>query len=294
MPRTETYHRLEDSSLYGLKSVHKLAALLFSSVDGLNALAKTETRYRCWEQPKKDGGTRRIEAPHDNLKPVQKRLSDLLLRIQPPHYLMAPVKKRSYVDNAAAHKGSRAFCLLDIEDFFPSCTDKKVYWFFNKRLKCAPHVASLLKNLVTFNGHLPQGSPCSPIMAYFAYQDMWDEINAITEVASCKLTIYADDITISGQTIPMSSVWSIKQALHKHGHQYSRKKERHLINKPADVTGVIVSDTALLLPNRQHKKIARLSRQRDSAVNQNEKQLLSRQLRGRFAQARQIENHRVR
>ena len=277
------------SSLYGLKSVNKLAEFLYSSVEGLNALAESEGRYRCWDEPKKNGGFRRIEAPYDNLKFIQKRVSDLLLRIPPPTFLMAPVKKRSYIDNAAMHRSAVAFCLLDIEDFFPSCTDKKVYWFFNKQMRCAPHVASLLKNLVTYQGHLPQGSPASPIMAYLAYCDMWDEIDTIIKSADCTLTIYADDITISGKSIPGQAVWKVKQTLHRHGHRYSRKKERHLIGKPADVTGVIVSDDVLLLPNRQHEKIAKLKRERNSVSTAPEMQSLDRKLRGRFAQARQIE-----
>lgn len=289
--QTETFHPIRNSSLYGLKSVHKLAALLFSSVDGLNALAKTEHRYRCWDEKKKNGGFRHIEAPDDNLKFIQRRISDLLQRIGPPSYLMAPVKKRSYVDNAAVHRGARAFCLLDVEDFFPSCTDKKVFWFFNKRMNCAAHVAALLTKLATFQGHLPQGSPCSPILAYFAYSDMWDEIHAIAKRSSCSLSIYADDITISGQNVPGRDIWAIKQTLHRHGHRYSRNKERQIVDKPADITGVIVSKETLLLPNRQHRKIAKLERQRQLEQTREGKDSLARQLRGRRAQASQIQNH---
>ena len=292
MPQpTEARHPIEDSGFHGLKSVHKLAELLFSSIDGLNALAQTEKRYRCWDEKKKSEGFRHIEAPDENLKKVQHRISDLLQRIQPPDHLMAPVKRRSYVDNAAAHRGARAFCLLDIEDFFPSCTDKKVFWFFNKRLKCARHVAAVLTKLVSFNGHLPQGSPCSPILAFLAYSDMWDEIHAIVTRSGCTLSIYADDITISGQNVPGRDIWGIKKTLHRHGHRYSKAKERHIVNKPVDVTGVIVSKEALLLPNRQHRKIAKLERRRQAEKSGKEKETLTRQLRGRRAQASQIQNH---
>ena len=268
MSQNRDYHSLQQSCLYGLTSVHKLSKFLFSSVEGLNALADSSARYKCWDEPKKHGGTRRIEAPYDNLKKVQRRISDLLLRICPPEYLMAPVKRRSYVDNAAKHRGARAFCLLDIEDFFPSCSDKKVYWFFNKRMRCAPHVAALLTKLVTYQGHLPQGSPASPIMSYLAYSDMWDEIDTIVRSAACSLTIYADDITISGKTIPGQSVWRVKKTLHRHGHRYSRKKERHLIDKPADITGVIVRDDALFVA----KPSARKNRKAQAPTSFNYKQ----------------------
>ncbi len=291
MPQTNKFHPLENSSFYALKSMNKLATLLYSSVKGLNALGQTEKRYRCWTEKKKNGGERHIEAPDDNLKQVQRRIADLLQRIQPPDYLMAPVKGRSYVDNAAVHKGARAFCLLDIEDFFPSCTDKKAYWFFNKRMKCEEHVASLLTKLVTFNGHLPQGSPCSPILAYLSYSDMWDEINKIVQNSECALSIYADDITISGKTVYGRDVWNIKTTLFRHGHRYSPKKERHIVNKAADITGVIVSGDILLLPNRQHQKISVLKRKQQLAGSEREKETIVRQLRGRHAQASQIQNH---
>ncbi len=290
-PQTNIFHPLENSCLYGLTSINKLASFLFSSVDGLNALADTTTRYRCWDEQKKNGGFRHIEAPDENLKKVQRRIADLLQRIQPPPYLMAPVKKRSYVDNAAMHRGAKAFCLLDIEDFFPSCADKKVFWFFNSRLKCARHVAALLTNLATSQGHLPQGSPCSPILAYLSYTDMWDEVAKIAKDSNCSLSIYADDITISGSIVLSKDVWKIKKTLFRHGHQYSRKKERHIINKAADITGVIISGESLLLPNRQHEKISILSKKHQSCTSGKEKDTIVRQLRGRRAQASQIQNH---
>ncbi len=285
------FHPLENSCLYGLTSINKLASFLFSSVDGLNTLADTTTRYRCWDEKKKNGGFRHIEAPDENLKKVQRRIVDLLQRIQPPSHLMAPVKKRSYVDNAAMHCGAKAFCLLDIEDFFPSCTDKKVFWFFSSRLKCARHVAALLTNLATFKGHLPQGSPCSPILAYLAYTDMWDEVAEIAKNSNCSLSIYADDITISGSVVLSKDVWNIKKALFRHGHLYSRKKERHIISKAAEITGVIVSGELLLLPNRQHEKISILSKKHQNCSPGKEKETIVRQLRGRRAQASQIQNH---
>ena len=117
-----SYHTLEQSPFYKLCSPQKLAKLLFSSMDGLEALGDSKDRYQCWNEQKKNGGERRIEAPYDNLKTVQKRISELLQRIEPPDYLMAPVRGRSYVHNAAAHRGAKSFSLLDIEDFFPSCT----------------------------------------------------------------------------------------------------------------------------------------------------------------------------
>ncbi|MEL6663017.1 MAG: reverse transcriptase family protein [Pseudomonadota bacterium] len=289
--REKPTHQLNQSCLYKRRNRRKLAKILHLSRNALEALAQTEGRYQSWEEDKKSGGKRRIDAPHDNLKAVQKRIANLLQRVTPPDYLMAPVKRRSYVSNAAVHIGSRAFRLLDIEDFFPSCRDHRVYWFFHSIMQCSSDVAALLTKLTTFRGALPQGSPCSPILAYYAYVDMWEEINAIAVAADCKLSLYADDITISGKTVYEKDVWAIKQCLFRFGHRYSERKERALIDRPADITGVIVSGDELLLPNRQHKELARVARAFDKAKDARERTYLGRQMRGRTAQAGQITQH---
>lgn len=287
-------HPLDQSPFYKLPTKKRLANLLHCSLDGMKRLSDCADEYRCWDEPKKSGGTRRIEAPPENLKAVQRRIANLLQRITPQPYLMAPVKRRSYVNNAAVHIGSHAFRLLDIEDFFPSCTDKSVFWFFNTKMHCPSDVAAILTKLATLNGSLPQGSPCSPILAYFAYCDMWDNIYEIALRSDCKLSIYADDITISGAVVYERDVWEIKQALHRAGHRYSRKKERSIVGKPADITGVIVSEDKLLLPNRQHKALANVRRLRQIASEGNVRHSLDRKIRGRVAQAGQILDHLTR
>lgn len=284
-------HPINQSCLYRVVDPKILAKLLFKSESSLEELADTSRRYMTWQEDKKSGGKRTIEAPHENLKIVQKRIAEFLQRISPPDYLMAPVKGRSYVSNAAKHLGSRSFCLLDIEDFFPSCTDKKVYWFFHKLMQCSPHVATLLTKITTHNGHLPQGSPCSPILAYFAYKEMWDEVHAVAVAADCKLSIYADDITISGAVVYGKDIWAIKRTLRKHGHKYSLSKERHIVDKPADITGVIVCHDQLLLPNRQHEKMAQAALEVRNAKTGRERAFAIRKFKGRQAQAQQILNH---
>ena len=255
----------------------------------LKGLSNGTDRYSCWEVEKKSGGLRVIEAPHDNLKMVQKRIANLLQSIEPPDFLMAPVKRRSYVDNAATHLGARSFCLLDIEDFFPSCSEKRVYWFFNAVMCCASDVSAILARIATRNGHLPQGSPCSPILAYFSYFDMWGEIDKISKASGYSLSIYADDITVSGMTVYEKDIWAIKKALFNAGHQYSQSKERRIVDASAEITGVVVRDGCLLLPNRQHREIKRVQSERAIASSRSDMTKLDQQLRGRLSQAKQIE-----
>ncbi len=281
-------HQERDSQFFRLNTKAKLASLLFTGLEKLQRLAATDDLYYDFKKPKSSGGFRDISAPRDDLKAVQSRIAELLQRIAPPDYLFAPVAGRSYVDNAAKHIGAQSVHLLDIEDFFPSCTANKVIWFFHKRMQCSPDVAAILRGIITRNGVLPQGSPCSPILAYLCYVDMWDAIELIVKNAGCKLSVYADDLTISGDLVPEAAILEIKKTMRKHGHKYKVSKERSKHSKPAEIAGVILTPTGLHVPNRQHKKMHEVREALSAARSPNWRLTLQAQLRGRQAQMEQI------
>lgn len=220
---------------------------------------------------------------------MQSRIADLFGRVIPPDYLFNPVKGRSYVDNAAHHVGSREFHLLDIAEYFPSCTSNRVAWFFGSRMGCSKDVTAVLVKLTTRNGRLPQGSPCSPILAYLSHLDMWEEIEELIKRNGCKLSVYADDITISGLHVSGELVWSIKKIISRHGFRLKRDKEVSLRDSAADITGVIVRPQGLLLPNRQHEKLHRIKMEYRSRGKGEERRKLAQQINGRQSQRRQIE-----
>ena len=276
-----------DSQFFRLRSRAKLASMLFVSQKKLQALTRDRNVYFDFQKPKPSGGYREISAPREDLKAVQARIADLLQRISTPDYLFAPVSGRSYVDNAAAHLGAESVRLLDIVDFFPSCTGNRVIWLFHRHLQCSPDVAKIVKELATREESLPQGSPCSPILAYLCYIDMWEEIARIVDNAHCTLSVYADDLTISGSTVPESAVWEIKKALHRYGHRHHVEKEKKKYCKPAEITGVILNRDRLYAPNRLHKKLHDVRRDLTSAPP-NKKADLEARVRGREAQMNQV------
>jgi hypothetical protein len=286
---TRRRHKLTESVFHKLRNRARLPKLLFCSVGKLNELSDSVDRYSEWDRPKKSGGVRKIEAPSQDLKRVQSRIADLLGRIAPPDYLFNPVKGRSYVDNAARHRGARAFHLLDIADYFPSCTARRIAWFFGSKLQCSKDVTAILVRLTTRNGRLPQGSPSSPILAYLSHLDMWESIEAEVVKHACKLSVYADDITISGTHIPGELIWSVKKIIDRHGFQLKRDKEVSLIYSPADITGVIVKADSLKLPNRQHAKLHQLQIEHRLAKKGPERKKLVQRIRGRQSQKRQVE-----
>ncbi len=286
---TRRRHKLTDSVFHKLRSKARLQRLLFTSATKFRQLSNSSDRYAEWERPKKSGGTRTIEAPPEDLKRIQSRIADLLSRIIPPDYLFNPVKGRSYVDNAARHLGAREFHLLDIADYFPSCTAKRVAWFFGTRMGCSKDITAILVNLTTRNGRLPQGSPCSPILAYLSHIDMWEEIEAEVDKRRCMFSVYADDITVSGDHVPGELIWSIKKIIKRHGFQLKRDKEASLVNSAADITGVIVQGKSLRLPNRQHEKLHNLKMEYQSMKRGPARKKVMQRIRGRQSQTRQIQ-----
>lgn len=290
MRRSKSYSHC-DSPFYRLNSKSKLAALLFIGQNKLKELSTKHDHYFSFQKKKKNGGFRQISAPRDDLKKVQKRIADLLQRLKTPDYLYAPVQGRSYVDNAAVHIDAKSIRLLDIDDFFPSCKANKVIWFFRTRMQCSEDVAVILKNIVTRNDTLPQGSPCSPILAYLCYGEMWDEIETLVKNSQCRLSVYADDITISGNKIPEKMIWEIKIAMHRHGHNISVDKERRKINKPAEITGVIVTRSGMFPPNRQQKSIIDVKKKIVVEKKALPRNSLINELKGRTAQVNQIRRH---
>lgn len=255
MPTEIKTHALDQSILYKLQARAKLAKLLGLTGAELRHLSKwSNTLYSEWDEPKKDGaGFRHIENPARLLKQAQGRLAKVLGRITPPSFLFCPVKKRCYVSNAAQHRGNRVVKSLDIQKYFPNTKAQRVFWFFNSVMKCDRAIAGTLTSLACYKNHLPTGSPLSPIMAFYAHIDMWDKIGAICTREGITLTVYIDDVTVSGMKVPESVMWEIRRAIHGTGHRYH--KEKVFVDRPAEVTGVFVAGTELIAPHKQFKKV---------------------------------------
>jgi retron-type reverse transcriptase len=283
--RRQTYD-LNQSPLFKLKTKRKLASLLRVTSSELKVFRKADTLYRETEIPKKNGGVRRIENPRRNLKIVQARVARYLGRISPPDYLFCPVKGRSYVDNAAQHLGHRVVRTLDVKKYFPNTTRDRVYRFFSQVMKCSPDVAEFLADIATYKGHLPTGSPLSPIMAFYAHSALWDQVDKIAKRNDATNSLYIDDLTISGARVSKRTMWDIKKVIFSSGLRYH--KEKVFRDRTAEVTGVILRGDRLSVPNRQMLKKHRAERAILVAKTQNEKQLIAAQLKGLRGQINQI------
>ncbi|MFB2768075.1 reverse transcriptase family protein [Pelatocladus sp. BLCC-F211] len=286
----KTGYELDQSPFYCLQSKAKLARLLCLSLTKLKEFTLSEDMYVEKEifNPERKK-SRIVEKPKPELKRIQKRIEELLKQIKLPNYIHGPAKGHSYVSNAKAHLNSAVVRSLDIEKYFPSTTSKRVYWFFHKRMKCSSDVAGILTKLSTYKEHLPTGSPLSPILSYFAHIDMWEDINDIVESAGCTLTVYMDDVTISGNSVTGELIWQIKKQFHRCGLRSNKKKEKYYVGKKSrEVTGIIIQRNTLKTPNRQHKKMYNIRKQICVETDSKKYDKLTQRLRGLESQAQQI------
>jgi hypothetical protein len=160
--------------------------------------------------------------------------------------------------------------------------DTIVYRFFFEVMQCAGDIAGVLANVASYKGHLPTGSPLSPIMAHYAYWDVWNTIAAIAADHDLIVTVYVDDITLSGAHVPINVLWEVKRTIHAAGLCYHKEKE--FIDRPSDVTGVVGVAGQLLLPNRQHLKLWQAKAELGAAHDEIARQKLQAKLRGLSAQ----------
>ena len=160
-------------------------------------LRRFRPQYRDFTIPKRSGGTRRILAPEDDLKELQRRiLRRLLNRLRAHPAAMGFERNRSIVTNARAHVGRAAVLRMDLVDFFPSTSARRVGKYF-RRIGWNRQAARLLVRLCCHEKGLPQGAPTSPRLSNLVNYRLDARLAGMARTFGAAYTRYADDITIS-------------------------------------------------------------------------------------------------
>jgi len=166
----------------------------------------SENKYVEFTIPKKNGGERRIKAPTEKLKNIQRRLADLLnecfdetCRDHKRSLSHGFRKKHSIITNATKHKNKRHVFNVDLQDFFPSINFGRVRGFFikNAHFDLEPKVATVIAQIACHDNELPQGSPCSPIISNLIGHLLDIRMVNLAKKARCTYSRYADDLTFS-------------------------------------------------------------------------------------------------
>jgi RNA-directed DNA polymerase len=201
--------RLQD--LKSASTIYDVAPLLDFKPKALAYILYGKTpaaNYRSFALAKASGGSRLIQAPSDDLKLLQRNLSDLLQdcvtelnaangwKDQIAHGFK---RKRSIVTNASHHRGRRWVFNLDLSDFFGTINFGRVRGFFitNRHFSLPPRVATILAQIACYNNSLPQGSPCSPVISNLIGHILDIKLVQLAQKTGCTYTRYADDLTFS-------------------------------------------------------------------------------------------------
>ncbi|WP_456426993.1 reverse transcriptase domain-containing protein [Rhodocaloribacter sp.] len=211
-------------------------------------------RYRSFEIPKKSGGMRTIRAPLPKLKIIQRALNICFQCVFRPHkaaYGFVP--GRSIVDNARVHAGRRYIYNVDLKDFFPNTSFRRVktvlelepFSFTGDREPLAFLIANLCcENDDKGKGALPQGAPTSPTLTNVVCQRLDRKLYRLARQNRAHYSRYADDLTFSSNddifTKDLQS--QIKAIIREEGYEVNQKKvrlqSRHIRQ---EVTGLTVN-----------------------------------------------------
>jgi retron-type reverse transcriptase len=164
-------------------------------------------KYSKFKIPKRSGGEREISAPTAQLKRLQQHLANALYVCRdeidaksgrrPLSHAFR--RKHSIVTNARRHKRRRYVLNLDLQDFFPTFNFGRVRGFFihNNDFKLHEKVATIIAQIACFENTLPQGSPCSPIIADLIAHMLDVRLAQLAKQHQLTYSRYADDITFS-------------------------------------------------------------------------------------------------
>ena len=244
----DRYQRVEDNQLPKMETVSELVKHLQEAVPELDVpmlrwycynrdVAET-VHYRSFSFPKKSGGVRYIWAPMPNMKAMQNWiLKNVLERLTTHNAAHGFIRNRSIVSNANVHCNSQVVVGMDIKDFFPTFTFKRVKGIFRSAgylegistllaLICTESPRRPMKikdeesgeekwvHVATGPRCLPQGSPASPMLTNVACVRLDRRLTGFAEKYGWRYTRYADDLTFSlpaGATENKDAAWLISR-----------------------------------------------------------------------------------
>lgn len=245
----------EKSSIQNGESLNHVASIIGVDLIKLRRIAqKVNSHYRRHYVRRGDGKRRRIFAPSEQLKKIQKLINrKILQRVYLPDSVHGSRKKRSILTNAKQRIGKEILIHLDIKDFFPSIHYSGVQQLF-RSLGYSLDASTMLTKLTTLNYLLPQGAPTSPTIANIILTDMDRRFERLCVKYGFVYTRYVDDITVSGNHHVKKFLGLfckiIKQTGMRVNYEKMKLEDRE---KRQEVTGVVVNKKPNIAKEKRRK-----------------------------------------
>ncbi len=205
------------------------------------------------------------------LAKTQKKLTKELVKcletssnVYTVNYLFSGLKKRSFINNAEKHLGSKYVLQIDIKGFFPNTNEERIINFFRDKFMIDWDIAKILMLLVTTPKHnsthsrcLSQGLSTSTILAFLINNSLFEYIYQMSSNRNIDMTLYVDDITFSSID-PISQDFidklfgvfkSNRYDVHRGKISFSDKKTTKLL------TGLYLSKCGLKTPSSKHLEL---------------------------------------
>lgn len=226
----------QDNALPELADVDAFAKAVDLTVSKLRWLAyhrdvDSGTHYQRWTVPKRDGSPRLISAPKPDLKAVQRWIAREVTEHLPVHgaahgFLVG----RSIATNARVHAGARVLVKLDIKDFYPTVTWRRVKGLL-RRAGLGEQLATLMALLCTESPRqevqthgktyyvatgprsLPQGAPTSPSITNALCLRLDARLSGLAAKLGARYTRYADDLAFSWHGEATAEIGSLMKAV---------------------------------------------------------------------------------
>lgn len=230
-------------------------------------LRRVQPSYREFTLPKRSGGTRRISAPDETLRDLQRLvLRRVLDRLRAHPCATGFERGHSIVTNALPHVGRGIVLRTDIRDFFGSTSKKRVEKYFRK-IGWNREAAGVLARLCTHNGGLPQGAPTSPRLANLVNYRLDAALYTAAARRGVVYTRYADDITLSSDAAHRDALLLVlgfaRHLARKHGYSLHGKKKTRLRRRHQrqTVTGLVVNNDRPRLPREVRRRLRAIEHQ---------------------------------
>ncbi len=222
--------------------------------DQLEAIVRDKEQFTSRRTLEINGKLRNLAIPTGRLRSVHERLKFQLNKIKQPYYLCSPRKGVGQRDNAERHIEGAQLIKIDIRQFYPRTMQEDIWRWAHYTMGIRDDVAGLLAKLVAIDGRMPFGSPVSPVLTTLVHRPMFDRIYEVCGVRALAMSLWVDDLTLSGVEITGETITEVRQVIRDGGFQ-THKIEHLTTARPIDITGVPIAAGRVLAPLALHRRI---------------------------------------
>lgn len=126
-----------------------------------------------------------------------------------------------------------------------------------KELGYTNKVSYYLSAICCYGDVLPQGAPSSPALSNIIGRTLDKRLFAFARKNNLKYTRYADDITFSGEKIPVKFINYVTTIIQSCGFSLNTKKTilQQQQNSKRIITGISISDSTIKVPREYKRKL---------------------------------------